>query len=280
MNKKVGGMNKKLSNLRLSLLSAAISAITASMAFAGPEGGQVTGGSGSISSTGNTTTIHQQTDRMAIDWQSYNIDVDERVQYIQPDSSSVSLNRILSNSASSIQGRIDANGQVILVNPHGIMFGENSIVNAGGILASGLSIDTDQFMNGDFTFKEIEGTDGAIIANGVINAASGGSVALLGKSVENNGLISAELGSVHFAAGREAVVTFGESGFIGVRVSDALVEEQMGVDAAVLNSGEINATGGQVLLTASTSRDTFSGVINTGDLEFDRSVVVNNDVGN
>jgi len=65
-------------------------------AFAGPEGGVVTGGSGTIDQSGNTTVINQTTDLMAIDWNSFDVAADETVQYIQPDASSVSLNRILS----------------------------------------------------------------------------------------------------------------------------------------------------------------------------------------
>ena len=42
-------------------------------AVAGPDGGQVVGGSGSISAVGNTTTINQASQNMAIDWQSYNV---------------------------------------------------------------------------------------------------------------------------------------------------------------------------------------------------------------
>ncbi len=140
------------------MLSASI--LMSALAFAGPEGGVVKGGAGAISRTGNTTTIEQATERMAIDWSSYNVAADERVQYIQPNSSSVSLNRIMSNTGSEIHGRIDANGQVILMNPHGILFGENSVVNAGGILASGLSIDPYNFMNGDFAFSALENTEG------------------------------------------------------------------------------------------------------------------------
>ena len=68
---------------------------------AGPDGGTVVGGSGSISHQDQTTTIRQDTSRMAIDWQSYNVGADERVQYIQPDSSSISLNRVLSNNTAT-----------------------------------------------------------------------------------------------------------------------------------------------------------------------------------
>ncbi len=245
--------------------------------FAGPEGGDVVGGAGSISRSGTTTTINQATDRMAIDWQSYDVNANERVNYIQPDSSSVSLNRILSNRGSQIHGRIDANGQVFLINPNGIIFGENSVVNVGGILASGLSIDPSDFMNGDYAFKSIEGTDGLVINAGLINAATGGNVALIGQQVENDGMISAQLGSVTLAAGKEAIITFDGEGLLGVQITESILQDDIGVDAAVINNGEISAEDGQILLSASASQDIFSQAVNSGVVKQATSVVVDED---
>ena len=93
------------------------------------------GGAGSITHSDNITTINQSTQNIAIDWQRYNVSANERVQYLQPDSASIiSLNRILSQSGSTIAGRIDANGQVILVNPNGIIFHHQlNFINVGGI---------------------------------------------------------------------------------------------------------------------------------------------------
>lgn len=136
--------------------------------WAGPAGGEVVGGAGSITQSGSTTRIDQLTDRMAIDWQSYDLSADELVQYIQPDSSSISLNRILTNHGSQIQGQIDANGHVFLINPNGVIFGENATLNVGGILASGLDIDPYDFMNGDFAFSALEGAEGKVINAGIM----------------------------------------------------------------------------------------------------------------
>ncbi len=241
-----------------------INSVAVPLAFAGPGGGQVVGGAGSITLTGSTTTINQTTQNMAIDWQSYNINVDERVRYIQPNASSISLNRILSQSGSTIAGRIDANGQVILVNPNGIFFTPTSIINVGGIIASGLNIHPNDFMNGRYIFDEVLGADGTVINSGMINASLGGNVALIGKQVKNNGLIVANLGSASLAAGKQAVLTFDRSGLLGVRVSKEILQEELGVDPAVINSGDIQAEGGRVLLTASTSQDVFSQAVNTG----------------
>jgi filamentous hemagglutinin family protein len=208
-------------------------------AFAGPEGGQVVGGNGSISQSGATTMINQSTQSMVIDWQSYNLNVDERVQYLQPNVSAISLNRILSNDGSIIAGQIDANGQVILVNPNGIFFTSTATLNVGGIIVSGLDIAATDFMNGNYIFNEVLGSEGKVVNSGTINAALGGSVTLLGKQVENDGLIVATLGSVNLAAGKQAVLTFDDGGLLGVRVTEHILQSELGMDPAVLNSGQI-----------------------------------------
>lgn len=251
--------------------------LASAFTFAGPEGGEVTSGEGSINQEGNTTTIEQMTDRLTLDWDSFDIHSDETVNFIQPDESSIAFNRINSLNGSEIHGHLNANGSVVLMNPHGVFFGENAVVNVGSILATGLRLDPNDFMNGEFTLNAIEGTEGVVINRGLINAASGGSVSLLGQRVENHGVITAELGVVNFAAGNEAVVTFGEGNFIGIRVTEAVVQEDIGVDPAIINTGDITAKDGKVLLTASTSQDIFSGAVNHGDLAYDRSVVVHED---
>ncbi|WP_286876391.1 filamentous hemagglutinin N-terminal domain-containing protein, partial [Marinimicrobium sp. UBA4509] len=246
-------------------------------AAAGPEGGRITGGSGQISAAQKQMLIEQYSDRIAIDWDSFDLDADEVVSFLQPGADSVALNRILSESASDIRGRINANGHVVLVNPRGIVFGESAQVNVGGLLASGLDIGVDDFMNGDFAFSELDGAEGAVINQGTLQASLGGSIGLLGKTVTNEGLIRAELGSVTLAAGKEAVLTFDSDGLMGIRVTESILQDELGVDPAVVNEGSIEAKGGRVLLTASASRDVFSQAVNTGSLSDARSVVMHDD---
>ncbi|HEX7764808.1 MAG TPA: filamentous hemagglutinin N-terminal domain-containing protein, partial [Cellvibrio sp.] len=251
--------------------------MAASPLWAAPEGGEVVGGEGVITQNGVDTLIHQASDRLAIDWRSFDVAANERVEFIQPSSSSIALNRVLSNSASHILGRIDSNGQVMLVNPNGVVFGKDSIINVGGMIASGMSIDPASFINGDFTLNSLEGTDGKVINYGIINAATGGSVTLVGQQVQNNGLISAKLGAVNLAAGNEAVLTFDPSGLVGVKVTEAVLQQELGVDAAVINNGTINADGGRVLLSASVSEDIFSDAVNNGGMNKTSSVVMHED---
>ena len=52
----------------------------------------------------------------------------------------MAINTILDNNGSQIHGQINANGQVWLVNPNGVLFGENAQVNVGGLVAASLSL--------------------------------------------------------------------------------------------------------------------------------------------
>jgi len=259
------------------LLLASVGAMVPSSGSAGPAGGNIVGGQGSIQHSGNTTNITQTTSSLAIDWQSYNLTRNNIVTYLQPGSSSIALNRILSSSPSQINGQINANGHVILVNPNGIFFGSNANINVGGLIASGLDISPTDFMNGKYLFKEVNGSDGVILNGGIINASLGGDVTLLGKQVKNEGLISANLGSVNLAAGKEAVLTFDTAGLVGIKITKAILQDELGVDPAILNSGEISAQSGRILLTASQSQDIFSQAVNTGNISQATSVVVNAD---
>jgi len=107
------------------------------------------------------------------------------------------------------------------------------------------------------------GTNSTVINSGTINAALGGNVALLGKRVENNGLITANLGTVTLAAGKQAALTFDNGGLLGVRVSQEILQIELGMDPAVLNSGTIQASGGKELLTARVSQDIIFKALNT-----------------
>jgi filamentous hemagglutinin family protein len=95
------------------------------------------GGSGDISKVDvNTTLINQSSQHMAINWDSYNVAANETVRYVQPSASAISLNRILGVNGSTIAGQIQSNGQVILINPNGLVFTDTSVLNVGGIIAS------------------------------------------------------------------------------------------------------------------------------------------------
>lgn len=245
---------------------------------AAPTGGEIVGGTGTIDQADLITTINQTSQNLVVNWESFNVEKSEVVNFSQPNTSAIALNRINGNNGRSIiNGQIYSDGQVILVNTSGILFTSTAKINVGGLVASSLDMTPSDFMNGNYIFNEVIGTDGAVINSGIINASTGGNVALLGKQVKNEGLISANLGSVVLAAGKESVLTFDNQGLLGIKVTKEVLQEEIGVEEAVINRGDIKASGGRVLLTASTSQDVFSQAVNTEQLEQAKSVVVHED---
>ena len=122
------------------LLAAAMSLGAAYAQAGGPSGGQVTAGTGSITQSGALTTITQQSPKLSLTWTSFNIAPQQTVDFIQPSANSIAVNRIFDTNGSQILGHLDANGQVFLINPNGILFGPGAQVNVGGLVASTLDI--------------------------------------------------------------------------------------------------------------------------------------------
>ncbi len=259
-----------LQGLVLGLLSGA--PLTQTMAE--PQGGHVVAGSGQIqTTTPNTTQINQQSQNLVIDWQSFNINTNEVVRFNQPNAQAAALNRIFDQNPTQIFGRLEANGQVMLMNPNGVFFQPGSHVNVGSLIASGLNIRSEDFINGNFNFEGIDGTDGLVVNHGLIEAATGGQVTLLGKAVQNNGVIVANAGQVNLVAGKKVTMDFDGDGLLQFAVAESVLENAQSLDSAVDNSGNISAEGGVILLTANAAKDIFndtinnSGVIKAGKIE-------------
>ncbi|MBW3567744.1 MAG: filamentous hemagglutinin N-terminal domain-containing protein, partial [Proteobacteria bacterium] len=241
-----------------------IGVLSMQTSYAGPEGGQVVRGNGNIVRPNATTTnINQHTQNIAIDWQSFNVSQNETVNFYQPNSTSTALNRIFDQNASEIFGTINANGRVILVNANGIYFGQSAAVNVGALIASGMDINPDAFMNGDWTFANADGSTGGLIVNhGLLQAAEGGSVSLFGGGIRNTGTILANYGSINLAAGEQVTIDFDGDGLIQFAVDGELLENAYGLDAAVSNSGTLQADSGRVLLSAASANNVFAQVVN------------------
>ena len=234
--------------------------------LAAPQGGIIAAGDGSIQvPDSSTTTIQQNSQSLVINWDSFNLAAGESVNFIQPSSSAAALNQIFDQNPSQIFGSINANGRVFLSNPNGLIFGAGSTVNVGALLATSLNISASDFMSGNYQLNS-SGGNGAIINQGVIQAASGGSVALIGNSVSNEGVIIADYGQVILASGRQAVLNFDGDGLINFQVDAAVIENSVGASSAVNNSGDIIADGGKILLSAAASADIFDNLVNNEGL--------------
>jgi filamentous hemagglutinin family protein len=256
-------------------------ALTPSSLYALPEGGSVQAGSSTISTSDSSMHIHQASQKAIINWNSYNIAGNESVNYHQPSASALSLNRVTGGSASDIFGALNANGRVWLLNPSGIMFGPDSSVNTGGLLATNLNISNSDFLNNKFIFSKTEGSDGYVINKGTLSASDGGYISLLGDSVRNEGIIHARLGKAILAGGEKMTLEMDAQGMISVAINDAISRassdenDTLSTDA-VSNTGTIEADGGSVVLTASVLGDVFENAVNNAGLVKASSLVDQN----
>lgn len=236
--------------------------LAAKNAYANPQGGQVVAGSATIAPDGSTLNIHQHSNRAVIDWRSFNIGAGEHTQFHQPSSNAIVLNRVRDTNPSHILGKLSANGQVVLVNPNGVVFGKGSVVDVNGLIATTADIRNQDFMDGKLRFTIPGNPDARIENHGHITAKDAGLVGLVAPHVINNGVIEARMGRVHLASGDMVTVDLYGDGLMEIQVSDA-VSSQL-----VRNTGTIKAEGGTIALTAAAGHHLVNSLIDVkGELK-------------
>src|SRR5574344_669844 len=176
-----------------------ISLVVASNLYGAPSGGTVVSGTATISQNANTTNINQSSNKAIINWQSFNIANGETVNFNQPNVNSITLNRVVGNEKSIIDGSLNANGQVWLINSNGTLFGKNAKVNTSGLLVTTKELSNEDFNNGNYNFK---GNSTASIEN-LGNIDSTKYASFIANSVINGGEIKVYSGTVNLIGASE-----------------------------------------------------------------------------
>ncbi|EQB39620.1 hypothetical protein M947_06400 [Sulfurimonas hongkongensis] len=230
------------------------------LSFAAPNGESVVSGGIVVDrDIANTTNINQSSNRGIINWQSFDVKTNERVNFNMPDTTSSTLNRVLSSSPTKIYGQINSNGQVFLVNQNGIYFSENSKINTAGFTASTLDITNENFLNSNYIF---EGKSKASILNLGAITTDNAYTALLAKEVINEGVIQARLGNVELASGEKITLDINGNSLVKLTINKGTL------DSLIQNKGLIQVDGGIVYLTTKALDEVLNGVVNnTGVIE-------------
>lgn len=248
-----------LSHNKLTLAISTTLALGPMPLLAVPTDGVVVSGSAVIGQSDAVTTIIQQTPKAAINWQGFSVGSGETVNFQQPDSSSITLNRVLGNERSVIDGALNANGQIFLINSNGVLFTKGSSVNAAGLVASTLDIRNEDFEAGRYVFQG-SGGSGSVINMGTLSAADDGYVALLGKEALNQGVILATRGTAALSAGERITLNFNGDSLLSVSI------DQGALDALVENREAIYADGGKIFLTARAADELLGSQVNNDGL--------------
>lgn len=248
-------------------MKARMRGVTAAMVVAGlltlagpawaelPTGERFRQGRPEISREGRTMTITRTANADMIDWDTFNIGKDHVVRIRQPSAEAFIVNRVTGSAASQIDGSLEANGRVYLVNPNGISFGRTAQVAVGGLIAVAGHVDDDALASG----RSIGIESSAVVRHEGGIRVRGGDLTLAGLRVVQDGKIEAKAGSVHLiGAEKMKLLPNGkltesypreQSGHVehGGEIDSAWVHiDANGADASIVMSpkSRIGATGG------------------------------------
>ena len=223
-------------------------------------------------------------DRAYINWGKFGIDTDQTGTFTFNNPGGVVLNHVTGGSASAINGNLNSNGFVYVINPNGLTIGNGVTINTQGFAGIGMKLDLqskDDFLSGQIDKNSLKftGNGAAVTNNGSIEAND---IILMGSSVTNtgtikaldgdvdliavgNGIVSGDITVTHNAPGNN-LITIG-----GIKNIEDLVASGGNIYAmAINNSGTIRANkisneGGRITLIADGNIKIDSSVIATID---------------
>ena len=218
--------------------------------FSLPEQHDVLQGQVSFQKTGNELKVTASDGSIISYANGFNVGTGEIVRFEQPSSNSRVLNKI-GGVPSQIDGKLFGNGQVYLVNPSGVIFGANSVVEVNKLHAIAGSYSSE-----DFT-KSLENYSS--LSNSVENYGSitAKEVVLAGNTVKNNGSILAENGIVVFGAGDGLMVETENSdlrvdlfqNFVAPLGSVSDIAGHAVLQSGIVKSSDLKINGGTIVLS-------------------------------
>lgn len=224
----------------------------------------VVSGTGSVSTSGTTTTVTQGSAVLRLNWTSLDVPTGHTLAFAQGSATQVAVNVVTGNTGSQVLGTVTAPGSVYWINPNGLFIAKGARVDVGSFVGSALGLSVLEPATGKVVLKST-GSAGVVTNEGEIVASGGGTVALVGRQVTNSGLISAPQGQALMLAGDRVVFKpNGESGAL------SYVLDKAAVDALVQQSGTVSAQGGTVVLDARSLQQAVvntSGVLEAGSIE-------------
>lgn len=225
-----------------------------------PTGHTVVGGAATFANpVAGQLNVNQSTDRVIINWDSFNIGASATTQFNQPHSSSLAVNRVLSagTDPTQILGTLNANGRLMVLDRNGVIFEPGSSINVGGIIASTGDVSDATVMSKANLIPLVQGTSTGLVENdGTITVADKGLAALVAPTAINRGTITAKLGKVYLDAGETATVDLFGDGLISLATASNLTH------ALVANRGTINAEGGTITMSTAVAKGILDNEIN------------------
>ncbi len=250
--------------------------------------GNITGSSGNITaqdfSNGTGTNIGIYGNRAYINWGDFGISNTQIGNFNFNGANGVVLNRVTGNNPTAINGILQSNGNVYVINPNGLTIGSGGTVNAQGFVGTTFSLSEqnaiDYVGNRTNTLNFTPGKGQPVINNGQINAIGVidengkmiyGDITLMGSQVINsetgklnalqsnvNLLVGSGATVVHNAPNHPLITVAGMSSYMGGTGID-----QRGIIEA--NASRLEAVNGNVYALAINNSGTVraNGIVNS-----------------
>ena len=235
-------------------------------------GGTWTGAKPATAS-GNNVNITQTESKALLHWRTFNVGSQTTLNFDQSAGGAdagkwIAFNKVFDPDAkpSEIHGKINAQGQVYIINQNGIVFGAGSQVNTRALVASTLPINDSLVTsgllnnrNGEFLFsKDFSNDPDATFGNVIVErgaqltspegeGGNGGRVMLVGANVFNAGEISTPSGQSILAAGLQVGVAAHAESDPSLRGLDVWVGDVGSYGGTVTNTGLIESQRGSIL---------------------------------
>jgi len=238
--------------------------------------------------SGNNVTVKQNESQALLHWKTFNVGRNTSLNFDQSaggnDASKwIAFNKVTGAdlSPSQILGRINAQGQVYVLNQNGIIFGGSSQVNARALVASSLPINDNLLRQGLLNNKDAQflfsttalpgGSDGtpaftppappstgrygdvtvqrgALLRAAVGENGDGGRVMMAAPNVVNRGLIETPSGQTVLAAGLQVGVRAHPETDPGLRGLDVWIGQVGAYGGSAVNEGLIEAPTGSIVM--------------------------------
>ena len=187
--------------------------------YGAPTGGEfvVGGGEGSVLTTeDNVTKVVGKAQNNVVSWTDFSVNADEKVQFDNGAKEKNYMNVVTGGAISNINGIIEGGKDVYIVNPNGVIFGQNAQVDVGSLYVSSRPIAETNYMNVTDTtdMKTVFATSPSAVSGDIVNM---GNVQASSVFVEGNNITFTDVANVVNVDQEEAAdVTLNASGNISL----------------------------------------------------------------
>lgn len=165
---------------------------------ASPKNPSLISGMATFSSSPNLLEVRLD-DRTILNWESFSVEKKETVHLHLPHSDCRTLQRVIGKEVSTIDGLLQCNGHLYLLNPNGIVIGPKGVIDTTSFVGTTLDMEDCVFYNESGLLRSSR-KKGSIVHYGTIKARNG-SIALIGMKIQNHGRLETPNGIAQIGIG-------------------------------------------------------------------------------